>query len=733
MKAATQHSHRPSFTKKSALHPPQDLGIFFLPEHILSSLVLETPTATTPSTTIASIEPSQTATSLDDTPANTHVEQTHPYSASLSKWPARTGDKPSCRTCGIAELPSVEAQRKHVKSDWHQYNLKHRLLDGQAQPVSQERFENLLQGLLSSDLQGESNAGDHRDQVQTLFKKLEVTVHEHELCEEVDPQRQRQQRLLVQQCQKARMSPMIWFTSTIYGPTVRLGVYKNALANRAQGCNPLELLQSIQIPVPPSPPKKKKVKRAARAALLAKADQMEPSESLDIQNTSMAVTDQDADVRRKQGGTQSTHAGCNSAGAMVRMYNERALKLEVRELLEGWSQWIEQSEFIFMHAPGNNRRVLFHENSVITLADREGRVRSIPFVTRRPTLTELKRVYQDLSSVTVKVVSDSPEETACANVEPEQVDLLDKTLVPEEPVPQEQVQPSTTSNTPQDLQRLVDMVKKGRVEAMSNYLARTGLNPSLLLPKSSRSEYDRAKTPTLLHLASLHGQARIVQQLLEVHGADPTTTMSSPIERSSQEPTPDHLLDVASPIKSWTAYDLAINKETRNAFRSAMAKMPDAWDWVRQAHVPSALLIKAEEREQPDTLRKGKLECDQRQGESKAEDRRVCRPGTSSRGEQRPVLETAHAQSQGDDNTSCVISVRERIAQAAEARLAASRRGGSADNSERVMTGLQVPRPLSKRNAKNRAPFTARSTIVPHVQKTTRSQSGADRRANNGK
>ncbi|KAF9966471.1 hypothetical protein BGZ70_002260 [Mortierella alpina] len=140
---------------------------------------------------------------------------------------------------------------------------------------------------------------------------------------------------------------------------------------------------------------------------------------------------------KKQGGTQSSHGSCNSAGAMVRIYNERALKLEVRELLEGWTQWIEQSEFVFMHAPGNNRRVLFHENSVISLADREGRVRSIPFVTRRPTLTELKRVYHDLATVKVKVVSESPAETpsgtARENVELEQVEPLDETRSSLEP------------------------------------------------------------------------------------------------------------------------------------------------------------------------------------------------------------------------------------------------------------------------------------------------------------
>ncbi|KAG9326924.1 hypothetical protein KVV02_001874 [Mortierella alpina] len=515
MKPATQHRHKTALTKKGALQPLQDLGIFFLPDHLLSSLVSEAPTATTTPIAITSLEPSETTTQFDDALANTQVEQTPAALTSLHQRPVQKRANPSCRTCGIAELPSVEAQRKHVKSDWHQYNLKHRLLDEQAQPTSQEQFEKILQGLLTSILEGESDAGNHRDQVQTLFKNLEVTVHENELSEEADPRRRQQQRMLEQQLQEARKSPMIWFSSTLYGPTVRLGVYKNAFADRGQGHNPLELLKSIQIPVPPLPPKKKKIKRAARAGLQAKADQMELGVDLDTHNMPLVAIDQDTatlpvsidsaegpyllqgliqaqprywtlillggghfaamvvdlggetnkaarqgsharaikvvahktfhrytgkctmnmskSTLRKQGGTQSSHGGCNSAGALVRMYNERALKLEVQELLEGWSQWIEKSEFVFMHAPGNNRRVLFHENSVISLADREGRVRSIPFVTRRPTLTELKRVYQELATVKVQMALESHAESVCANVEPEQADPLDETRVSLEP------------------------------------------------------------------------------------------------------------------------------------------------------------------------------------------------------------------------------------------------------------------------------------------------------------
>ncbi|KAF9925198.1 hypothetical protein FBU30_004978 [Linnemannia zychae] len=296
-------------------------------------------------------------------------------------------------------------------------------------------------------------------------------------------------------------------------------------------------------------------------------------------------------VRRKNGGAQSSFGAAKSAGAMVRMYNERALKLEVRELLESWSDWIMQSECVFMHAPGNNKRTVFYEDSVMNRADREGILRSFPFVTRRPTLIELKRAYQELTTVKVKHSSqdDALIDTTGQDAAIMAIELKRKSNTPV--VPPVKTVPISTPAVAGSLLKLAELVKKGRVDAIDNYLARTGFNPSQLLPTSPRHEYDQRRTPTLLHLASLHGQARVVQQLLEKHGADPTATIPSLVMHMDRnlEPVSEELLDLAIHAKPWTAYDLAKDKETRNAFRRAMAKMPDAWDWVGLARVPSAL------------------------------------------------------------------------------------------------------------------------------------------------
>ncbi|KAG0365488.1 hypothetical protein BC939DRAFT_137127 [Gamsiella multidivaricata] len=294
-------------------------------------------------------------------------------------------------------------------------------------------------------------------------------------------------------------------------------------------------------------------------------------------------------VRRKQGGSQGTHGIANSAGARIRMYNEEALKLEVRELLDGWSHWIKQSECVFVHSPGNNRRVLFYENSVISAAERQGRLRSIPFMTRRPTLSELKRAYQELTTVKVSVLTKN----ALRRKEAAEQEALERALSAshaksakdQDGLGDIQKEPVVPDLSP-ELAKLIELVKKGRAEAMSSQLLKHGIDVSQLLPLTTSTEYDIRRTPTILHLASHHGQAQVVKLLLEKHLADPTTTsastLSNQLEAGEEESS-------ALGAGSFTAYDIAKDKETRNAFRRAMALLPEAWDWIGGAHVPSAL------------------------------------------------------------------------------------------------------------------------------------------------
>ncbi|KAF9540032.1 hypothetical protein EC957_004699 [Mortierella hygrophila] len=659
----------------------RSLSVFILPKDLVDTL-----TYTTPDIAVRPLTPLLTSDEQPDKVLSLPLKVT-----------------PSCRTCAVPMFASVDKQREHVRSDWHLYNLKQQLLDQQAAPISFHQFQEMILAATAmtttpstttsrKTIQRQSSQSTTSTSVvpykssevavQTLMSQLEINVKENKQARESDPYLMRQKMLQEQQLQDIRRSPMLWFSSTLYGSSVQFGVYKNALTNKGNCDHLVKHIKSIQIPVPPSPPKRVKAKRAARAKAkaLLESQQKQPSEhseeteqdvisalQMDLENAAGVATPTltvdntvpieatpirqpaltaDAPtrywtmillggghfagmvvdlrgqakkahsqgsntselkivahktfhrytVRRKNGGAQSSFGAANSAGAMVRMYNERTLKLEVRELLEAWSSWILQSECVFMHAPGNNKRTVFYEDSIMSRADREGLLRSFPFMTRRPTLAEIKRAYQELTSVKIM---QAPKEGQL-NEGVDQTGVVAPRTVSHTPAGVASIaagtetvktKPVSTRSVSASLLKLVELVKKGRVEAIDNHFARTGLDPSQMLPKSPRQEYDQRRTPTLLHLASFHGQSQVVQQLLEKHGADPTATIPSLIKRMDKtlEPVSNELLDLAIITKPWTAYEVAKDKETRNAFRRAMAKLPDAWDWPGLARVPSAL------------------------------------------------------------------------------------------------------------------------------------------------
>lgn len=311
-------------------------------------------------------------------------------------------------------------------------------------------------------------------------------------------------------------------------------------------------------------------------------------------------------MRKRNGGAQSSFGAANSAGAMVRMYNEAALKLEVRELLEKWSDWIQKSEMVYMHAPGNNRRTVIYEGSIIAAAEKEGRLRSIPFVTRRPTLTEVKRCYTELTAVKVSTMSQNELE-ASEKAEAEALQMAEEDQKQEEEIDDEDededdeeeegdadVEPPKDASSLAETLKLVELVRKGRADAVSTHLLRYDSNPSKLLPAfPPKKEYDFHRTPTLLHLAAHYGHAEVVKVLLEKHLVDPTVTSFS----HSQEE------DTTALASSLTAYEVAKDKDTRNTFRRAMARMPDQWEWHLLGRVP-APLTPAMERRAEDKLRK---------------------------------------------------------------------------------------------------------------------------------
>jgi hypothetical protein len=253
-------------------------------------------------------------------------------------------------------------------------------------------------------------------------------------------------------------------------------------------------------------------------------------------------------TRRKQGGAQSSNdkskGKANSAGAGIRRYNEQALREEIQELLCSWKSYLQQSNRIFIRAPPTMRKTLFFDKSVLDAGDQ--RIRGIPFSTKRPTLQELTRCFEELTKVRIEPKTKAPLVVKKQNVVP---DSKEKTHLVYESEQRAVV-------VDERLSKLVEYIKRGKLELVKSNLDSLFLNQI----------FDTTLGISLLHVASSASQYEIVQYLLEM-GANPA------------------LFSHNKPVK---AYDIAGNKETRDVFRRFMFQHPDRWDY-KLANIPGPL------------------------------------------------------------------------------------------------------------------------------------------------
>ena len=116
--------------------------------------------------------------------------------------------------------------------------------------------------------------------------------------------------------------------------------------------------------------------------------------------------------------------------------------------------------------------------------------------------------------------------------------------------------------------RLLDMVAKGRLEALRAFWGREG--ESLGGVNAAIPEWTGDKRTSLLQVAAQSGHEDVTQWMLEELRADPTIQMGGEGARR-------------------TAYELAGTKDVRDVFRRCAGAHGDWWDWFGAARVPSAL------------------------------------------------------------------------------------------------------------------------------------------------
>ena len=313
---------------------------------------------------------------------NITVELAVPKPAESVDQKATAGGPATCVTCGVGCFNDVEEQREHFKSDWHRYNVKLRV-QGKG-PVPEDAFIRLIED--GDDVGSISGSDDEIENEGTG--------------------------------QETRSLPFFVFRGQ--GSARALGVWKSLAVPdnsskqtdtnmlREKGC--LELRErlcrlqkdpgekwlvvmqsgghfSALIVQVASPPAGSKASADGRNNFYFEKGVKE----LEHKSFHRYV------VRAKSGGKQSTKDAtgkfAKSAGSRLRRYNEEALHNDIVDLLQKWKPLIDECSLILVSAPGSKVSALFSgENAPLDKMD--CRVRRIPFVVRRPTLSEARRIVR---------------------------------------------------------------------------------------------------------------------------------------------------------------------------------------------------------------------------------------------------------------------------------------------------------------------------------------------------
>lgn len=291
-----------------------------------------------------------------------------------------TTDK-SVMRCSVCQVifDSVDTQREHFKLDWHRFNLKQKLM---GKPIlSEDAFEETVSGELSSISGSDSDKDDDGDLTLDSSQSGKLPINDL-LPEERD---------VTKSNSTGRQHPKLFFVS---GEGEILSVYRSVLHSVKNIPANSDVILSMFTNLP----------NASCWIILMTAGGHFAGAVFKGNDVLTHKTFHRYTVRAKRGtaqGARDAQQGGKqpkSAGASLRRHNEAALLQEVQDLLEAWSQHVEQCDRIFIRTPAYNKSMFFGGKKPPFKKDDE-RIRTIPFATRRPTFNEVKRVHRELSSV----------------------------------------------------------------------------------------------------------------------------------------------------------------------------------------------------------------------------------------------------------------------------------------------------------------------------------------------
>ncbi|OCT50580.1 finger and ankyrin domain protein [Cladophialophora carrionii] len=484
----------------------------------------------------------------------------------------------SCSLCKVI-FNSVQDQRNHVKSDFHRYNLK---LSIKQQPLVDEAtfvrligdLDESLSGSDSDDSEDENDDGlKAGDSTLTALLRKQAKISHQEADGETEGSGKR----------GYGNAPLIWLSSPKLGDDVRLGVYRAILSSEEQEQAPTSLVDIIQKKQLKPVPAKLSGQAQKDAIQAAQSDPhfflcmiggghfaaMVVSLVPELRKGPGGVEERHAVVkahktfhryttRRKQGGSQSANdnakGNAHSAGSSIRRYNEMALEADVRAVLHDWRATIDTAELLLIRATGStNRRTLFGPYDGQVLRSTDKRIRGFPFSTRRATQAELLRSFQELTRLKVsKLVEPAPEKLAPEKAPKER---KAKPQAPKLSKEEEALQFHTS--------QLQALIRRSKAPGVLLYLTKNELSPDFTFFPAAEHRH----APTPLHLSASTNSPALILALLTKARANPTIRNDD----------------------GKTAYDIAGDAKTRDAFRIARHQLGEnAFDWAA-AHIPAAL------------------------------------------------------------------------------------------------------------------------------------------------
>jgi hypothetical protein len=248
-------------------------------------------------------------------------------------------------------------------------------------------------------------------------------------------------------------------------------------------------------------------------------------------------------------------------------------------------------------------------------------------------LAELFRCYHELTRVKITHLSDEAilalEQAYIASLQPKTRPVPTQSHTPQ--IKEKETKPKLSSEEEsyrERRNRLVDMVRKGRMEPLQAFWAKHGETFGGV--DGVVEEWaEEGSGMTLLMIASQAGQEDVTRWLLEDLRADPTLTLGggggdevkeADEQDSSADAPTSTTTTTTTKGRGRTAYDLTASKPVRNVFRRLAHDHPEWHDWIGAAHVPSGL---SEEKE----LEQEKKKADRRKGmREKAKEREAKRP-----------------------------------------------------------------------------------------------------------